>query len=113
MRILFVEKVKTQENAWNIHYQWHKISCRLFLVAWNNAARIRDKVMVVFKEMARDGAKFNEKKLKNVHYNERFQSHPKSTREKYKACASTIQLKLFVQTERKRSSCLRKDGCTL
>ena len=82
-------------------------------MVWNNAVRIRDKMMVVFKEMVRDGAKFNEKKFKNVHYNEQLQSHPKSTREKYKACASTIQLKLFVQKERKRSSCLRKDGCTL
>ena len=82
-------------------------------MVWNNAVRIRDKMMVVFKEMVRDGAKFNEKKFKNVHYNEQLQSHPKSTREKYKACALTIQLKLFVQTERKRSSCPRKDGCTL
>ena len=47
-------------------------------MVWNNAVRIRDKMMVVFKEMARDGAKFNEKKLKNVHYNEQLQSHPKS-----------------------------------
>ena len=66
----------------------------------NNAVRIRDKMMVVVKEMARDGAKSNEQ----------LQSHPKSTREKYKACASTIQLKLFVQKERKKEVKLSKEG---
>ena len=30
-------------------------------MVWNNAVRIRDKMMVVVKEMARDGAKSNEK----------------------------------------------------
>ena len=62
MQILSAEKFKTQENGWKIHYQQHKVSCEFFSVVLDNVVRIRDKMQVVYKEMACDRARSNMEK---------------------------------------------------
>ena len=54
-RILFVEKVKTRESR----DQYHLIPIWFFSVGLDNTVRIRDKLQVVYQEMARDEYRSN------------------------------------------------------